>query len=85
VSAVELDRARCGGRNFIRPGDPISVAGVRAGKRRYPGKVRRILQGPAGVVVEYVVTRPHPRAGSIRCASIVDVRRVARARSDATT
>jgi hypothetical protein len=75
----QLDRVRCGGRNWLRPGDPCKLAGIdRDGERQaMPAKVRRILDEGGAIVVEVVIARPHRKAGTIRTVPLSRVRRVA--------
>ena len=75
MSAVEIDEVRCGGRNFLRPGDPCYVRAGGADRTGFPAKVRRIIVESAGVAVEVVVCRPHRRAGTVRTIPLDRVRR----------
>ena len=75
VSVVELPAVRCGGRNFLRPGDRCYVRAGGADRTGFPAKVRRIIDEPAGIAVEVVVARPHRRAGTIRTIPLARVQR----------
>lgn len=72
---VELEQVRCSARTVLRPGDHCYVRARGADKRGFPGRVRRILDEPAGVAVEVVVSRPHRRAGTIRTVTLDRVQR----------
>ncbi len=73
---TELDKVRCGGRNYLRPGDPCRIRAGGADHRSFPARVRRILDTPAGVEVEVAIARPHRKAGTIRTVRLDRVRRV---------
>lgn len=74
----ELKEVRCGGRNYLRPGDPCRVAAAGGDRQGFPAKVLRLVEGAGGAVtVDVVVARPHRKAGTIRTVELERVRRVA--------
>lgn len=88
MMATELPEVRCGGRNYLRPGDPCRITPSKPGRRDGgPATVRRILDTGAGVEVEvafgnpdaYVDGRRVPRP--VRTFRLDRVQRVAITRS----
>lgn len=59
MSGEVLNEVRCGGRNFIRPGDLVHVKPSRKGKRDGgPATVRKIVQHAEYVEVEVAMGAP---------------------------
>ena len=54
---VLLDKVRCGGRNYIRPGDLVKFSPA-PGRRKSKATVRRLIQRDGYVEVEIAVGAP---------------------------
>lgn len=66
MTGTELTEVRLGGRNLLRPGDPVKVRPSATGRRDgYVGKVLAIRDTPTGVEVD-VSGGPANRAPSTR-------------------